>query len=67
MLDYEWKRGYGEIMNERDKETIKLVATMLANMAAIAVGVALFEGKPGAMLVGSFFALAAFFSIRGLR
>lgn len=30
-------------MNERDKETVKLAATILGNIAAITFGVALFE------------------------
>ena len=37
-------------MNERDKETVKLVATILGNVAAIAIGVALFEGDSKASI-----------------
>lgn len=53
-------------MNERDRETIKLVATIPGNIAAISVGVALFEDKPAAMLTGIFAGLVAFYTIRRL-
>ncbi len=32
-------------MSECNKETLKLIATILGNVAAIAIGVALFDGK----------------------
>ena len=53
-------------MDEKDRETIKLVATILGNIAAISVGVALFENKPPAMLIGIFSGLVAFYTIRRL-
>ncbi|MBQ9406211.1 MAG: hypothetical protein IJU37_05645 [Desulfovibrio sp.] len=54
-------------MDERDRETIKLVASIMGNVAAIAVGVAIFEKTPFAMYVACFFALLAVFTIRELR
>ena len=53
-------------MNERDKETIKLVATILGNVAAIAIGVALFEGDPKASACAFIAAIMAFYTIRRL-
>ena len=53
-------------MNERDRETIRLGATLFANIAAIGVGVAMFEGKPAAMGIAAFFGLLAFYTIRRL-
>lgn len=54
-------------MNERDRETLKLVATMMANIAAIAVGVGLFEDNPAAVPVASALIVAAVYTIRGLN
>ena len=53
-------------MNKRDKETIKLGATLFANIAAIGVGVAMFENKPGLLGLAIIFALLAFCTIRRL-
>ncbi|MFG6375084.1 MAG: hypothetical protein K1W05_03985 [Desulfovibrio sp.] len=53
-------------MNERDKEIIKLGATLFANIAAIGVGVAMFENKPGLLGLAIIFALLAFYTIRRL-
>ncbi len=54
-------------MNERDAETIKLIATVLGNIAAIALGVAMFEGKQmaigGTILSGAM----SYMTIRSLR
>lgn len=54
-------------MDNKDRETIKLVANTMGNIAAIAVGVALFEGNPTAMSVAALFAVLAVFTMRGLR
>ncbi len=53
-------------MNKRDKETIKLGATLFANIVAIGVGVAMFENKPGLLGLAIIFALLAFCTIRRL-
>ncbi len=54
-------------MKDKDRETIKLVASIMGNIAAIAVGVALFDGRPQAMYVAAFFGVLAVFTIRGLQ
>ncbi len=53
-------------MNERDRETITLGATLFVNIAAIGVGIAMFEGKSDVLGIAVIFALLAFYSIRRL-
>ncbi len=58
----------GELkMNERDKETIKLGATLFANIAAIGVGVAMFENKPGLLGLAIILPCLPFYTIRRKR
>ncbi len=54
-------------MNDKDKETVKLVANILGNIAAIAVGVALFDQKPQTLSAAVFFAVLAVLTVRGLK
>lgn len=54
-------------MNERDKETIKLIATILGNIAAIATGIAIFEGKAGIIVYALIFGAMAYVTIRSLK
>ncbi|WP_022656530.1 hypothetical protein [uncultured Desulfovibrio sp.] len=54
-------------MNEQDRETIKLIAGICGNIAAIAVGIALFERNPSGMLVAAIFGIMAISTIRSLR
>ncbi len=54
-------------MNERDKETLKLIANICGNIAAVAVGIALFERNPAGMAVAIVFGVMALATIRSLR
>ena len=54
-------------MNERDKATLKLIAGIFGNIAAIAVGIALFERNPAGLLVATVFGIMAISTIRGIR
>ncbi len=54
-------------MDERDKEAIKLIATILGNIAAIALGVAMFEGKQMAVSVALLSGIMAYITIRSLK
>lgn len=53
-------------MNERDKETIKLIATIFGNIAAIATGIGFFEAKPYILIYAAIFGLMAMITIRRL-
>lgn len=54
-------------MSERDKETLKLIANILGNVAAIAIGVALFENKVDGIAVAVIFGLFAIGTMRSLK
>ena len=54
-------------MNERDKEIIKLVATILGNLAAISGGIAIYEKNPGAIPLMLAFAFMGILTLRGLK
>lgn len=54
-------------MQERDKETIKPIATILGNIAAIAAGIAIFDNKPVIIIYAIIFALMAYLPIRSLK
>lgn len=53
-------------MHERDKETLKVLANIMGNIAAIAVGVAFFEGHPQGLAVAVIFFIMAVGTIRRL-
>ena len=59
--------GEGGDMNERDKESIKLIANILGNISAIAVGVAFFEGHPQGLAVAVIFGILSIVTIRRLK
>ena len=54
-------------MNERDRETVKLIANVLGNIAAIATGIAIFEGKYEITEYAFMFGAMAFLTIRSLK
>lgn len=54
-------------MNERDRETVKLAATIFGNVAAIATGIGFFEAKPLVLVYAAIFGIMAMVTIRGLR
>lgn len=54
-------------MNEKDKESIKLIANILGNISAIAVGVAFFEGHPQGLAVAVIFGILSIVTIRRLK
>ena len=54
-------------MKENDKEVLKLVATILGNLAAISGGIAIYERNPAAILLMLAFALMGVQTLRGLK
>ena len=54
-------------MNERDKATLNLIASIFGNIAAIAVGIGLFERNPSGLIVALVFGFMAISTIRGIR
>ena len=54
-------------MNERDKEILKLVATILGNLAAISGGIAIYEHNNGAIIFVLIFAFMGIQTLRGIE
>lgn len=56
-----------EIMHDRDRGTIKLAAAILGNVAAIAIGVALFEKRQQAAWIAIMAGIMSYTTIRSLK
>lgn len=54
-------------MSECNKETLKLIANILGNVAAIAIGVALFDARLEGIAVAIIFSLFAIGTMRSLK
>lgn len=55
------------MMNESDKEILKLVAMILGNLAAISGGIAIYERNPAAIILLLAFAIMAIQTLKGIR
>lgn len=66
-MDSAFYYGYLLPMNERDKATLNLIANIFGNIAAIAVGIGLFERNPAGLIVALVFGFMAISTIRGIQ
>ena len=54
-------------MNNKDRETLKLVAGIFGNVAAIAMGIAFFEKNPMTIFAAIAFGVMAVITIRSIE
>lgn len=53
-------------MRERDKTALKVIANICGNIAAIAVGIAIFDGNLAGLAIGVLFAAMALYTVWGI-